>query len=114
MPTEREGKVALLEPSKNTADDFTAKVLRQRFNHLSFARPQSTQRVIQHAKSKKPAWLLAAAPFVWAPPNAPGPQDEEDYEEEDYEDDDEEDEEEDIRSAMMLVMLRLTGGAEET
>jgi len=63
---------------------------------------QGAQRVIQHAKSKKPAWLLAAAPFVWAPPNVPGPQDEEDYEEEDYEDDDEEDEEEDIRSAMML------------
>jgi len=50
--------------------------------------------------TKKPAWLLAAAPFVWNPPNMSQPPADEEEDDEEYEDDDEEGQE-DVQSQRM-------------
>jgi len=51
-------------------------------------------------ETTKPAWLLAAAPFVWDPPQMSQNHDDEDDDDE-YEDDDEEEELEDLQSQKM-------------
>ena len=55
-------------------------------------------------ETTKPAWLLAAAPFVWDPPQMSQNHDDEDDDDE-YEDDDEEEELEDLQSQKMRVRL---------
>lgn len=49
-------------------------------------------------QNKKPAWLLAAAPFVWNPPSV--------VEDEEYEDDEDDDEEEEEEESLNTVMMK--------
>ena len=55
-------------------------------------------------QTTKPAWLLAAAPFVWDPPNVAEPlDDDEEYEEDDDDEYEDEEGEDNGRGDMMKV-----------